>query len=291
MTTERLHWRIVPAASWLHAADAVRRGLPLIDPKVRTALREPVDRLDQSLAAAGCDAARFWEAAIARSLHVQSIRRWVEESLQAALGKSGDARTIQRLADCAAELERAALALWPHLAEDLRLRERPLREQWESRGPGLLRRARRVAGADLTKLEADVALVEPCLGGGGEVHSEFRLVRLEAVLANPQSALPEPVRLAWLLFRLAAECTDGALAKSPSPQRRLIALAAVPLVLEAAEYVEWSRCDPATLQLALDSWLQSADKPQLAEVLLEWRNTTRRAAWPEALAALAAELE
>ncbi len=148
--------------------------------------------------------------------------------------------------------------------EELQLRTRPLRQQWEARGPGLLlgieRRARGLALAE----EATVTPVLPKRGGGGEVFPATGSVTLEAVLTNPHADLPEIVRLGWLLTQLSVPA-DAA-------NRPAWSLGLVPIVLSAAEEVELARCDSATIALAVEAWrLIEGDVPaQLPEQLLRW---------------------
>ena len=78
--------------------------------------------------------------------------------------------------------------LFPRHKEDLALRERPIREQWEARGPGLLHQFKRRTADELLVDEATVISVHPALGGGGEPHLQQNAVRFEAVLANPFAA-------------------------------------------------------------------------------------------------------
>jgi hypothetical protein len=286
--TLSLRWMVAPRASCYHAGDAVRRGLPLVDVNVADALAAPVGRLDALLAEWRLSVDEFWEVAPALAIGSQTPVALVEEFLR--MGERGPEvanSAAEALASRAADLERAVFDLYPRLNEELVLRERPIREQWESRGPGMLQRMMQLAGGGFSLPAAEVALVQPCLGGGGETHLQFQLVRLEAVLTNSQPALPEPVRLGWLLFRLAVEREDLASGRATSARRRLISLAAVPLALEAAEHVEWSTCDAAALEIALDAWRLScgAERSEIAKTLLGWFSETRRHAlsWRQGL--------
>jgi hypothetical protein len=192
----------------------------------------------------------------------------------------------EAIANLVPDLEQAVFELWPRLADEVALRERPIREQWEARGPGMLRRMLQLSGGEFSLPAAEIALVQPCLGGGGETHPQFQLVRLEAVLTNSTPTLPEPVRLGWLLFRLAAELVDLAAGSATPARRLLISHAAVPLALEAAEYVEWSTYDVSTLEAALDAWrLPGAARPEFAGMLFDWRDDSRHEprSWRDAL--------
>jgi hypothetical protein len=229
------------------------------------------------------DADRFWKAIIPWAARERDNRLLAEKSLAAAGKATVSAATVDHLASCVGAVEQAVYALWPRLEEELRLRERPIREQWESRGPGLLRRVGKLMGTPFVA-QADIALVEPCLGGGGAAHPAHSLVHLEAVLANPWAVLPEPVRLGWLLTQL------GTGADTP-PERApvLCSLATLPVVLEAAEYVEWTRFDRETLQHGLEAWRPAAPagmtQDELSASLIAWRNecVERSLAWGDAV--------
>ena len=88
------------------------------------------------------------------------------------------------------------------MAEELELRTGPLRLQWEARGPGMLRTIGELTEPELIVPSADVILVYPALGGGGDAQLPNNTVRIEAVLANQVTELPETVRLGWMLAQL-----------------------------------------------------------------------------------------
>ena len=103
--------------------------------------------------------------------------------------------TVSTLADCLAAVLAAQRSALPQLDDELALRELPLREQWEARGPGILTHVAQLTESGLYPEEAEVLLVHPALGGGGAAHLPYNSVRIEAVLANPHADLPEVVRL------------------------------------------------------------------------------------------------
>jgi hypothetical protein len=58
---------------------------------------------------------------------------------------------------------------------------------------------------------------------------------------------------------------------SPNLLSRVAALATLPVVLSAAETVEWATCDQPTLELALGCWHVPIESPQqTAEHLFRW---------------------
>ena len=141
-------------------------------------------------------------------------------------------------------------------ARELQLRTRPLREQWEARGPGLLRAlSRRMSWLTLPRA-VTVALVHPVRGGGGLIVSDTTIC-FEAVLANPLPQLPEVVRLGWFVAQLAARQVLSKVGVS-GPERdyieSLLAAALIPPVLSAGEHVELSSVDTVMIQTALRAW-------------------------------------
>lgn len=140
---------------------------------------------------------------------------------------------------------------------ETRLRMRPLREHWEARGPGLMKHVMTRLPWIRVPSRPVVRLVLPRKGGGGRIVSPTE-VEFEAVLANPFCELPEVVRLGWL-------CCCLGFGGEP---RNSIAL--IPPLLEAGQYVGWTRFDTATCDLALKEWFD--ERPALTQEydLIEW---------------------
>jgi hypothetical protein len=163
------------------------------------------------------------------------------------------------------------------LEKELELRIRPLREQWDAFGPGLLYRVRKPSPATGTP----IVIAVPPLGsqGGGwpllpGLQSDSSLedntatdekpsvqpaglapqVLIQAVLTNPHPTLPEVVRLAWLILVAEAWSCHSHEAWAVAGRRSPVEL--IPLVLEAAEWVELARGDESTRELAQRVWCQ-----------------------------------
>jgi hypothetical protein len=150
----QLRWLSEPRVTCFYAADAARRGLTLVNAAASRAFAEPVGEFQEPLKTAGVDADRFWEAIVSLAALGIDNRLLVEKSLAVAGNAPASAATVERLAPCVAALEQAAHSVWPRLEEELRWRERPLREQWESRGPGLLRRVTKLTRASVLQVGA-----------------------------------------------------------------------------------------------------------------------------------------
>lgn len=142
---------------------------------------------------------------------------------------------------------------------ETRLRIRPLREHWEARGPGLFSQLGKQLPWLTVPDQVTVHLIKPRLGGAGRVLSPSEL-EFEAVLANPWPRLPEVVRLGWLIgqldTRIAAEVRG--------------AVAMLPAVILAAQYVELATLDQPTLQCGLQHWFKETVDWTDAETLLAW---------------------
>lgn len=155
-------------------------------------------------------------------------------------------------------------------AEHLRLRSGPLREQWDARGPGLLRALGSLTDP-IVGAPATILPVEPVVGGHGIALPDARTVLIEAVLANPLASLPEVLRLGWLVAQLDA------------PRETVPAL--VPAVLAAAEEVELAQLDEPTLEQAIVAWRVSEEPISTAATLLAWWHDYRASLtpWPIAV--------
>jgi len=206
-------------------------GIPLTDESLEHLLRPLVDRVNR----------------------IESGIAW-DDLFAVSLDRTCDTPN-GRLVDAA---ERILLAARPKLPEELSFRVRPIREQWEARGPGLISAiGKRLAGCCDMDIDIDILLVHPFVGGAGFAVPSRSAVVVEAVLANAQPSLPEVVRLAWLWAQVAMNLTTD------SQQAARKAALVLPC-LAAGEYVELCRCDLLTLELALHHW--HIQLPELATV-------------------------
>ena len=205
----------------------------------------------------------------------ENNRQLAEIALTRLYGKS--AATEERLSILSGAitgLEARALAERSEMVDELALRARPLHEQWEARGPGLLRNLAQLTEETIVAESAEVVLVAPYLGGYGRAFPRFNRVVIEGVLANPNPDLPEALRLGWLLAQLQADAPIYAECVSAVRLESLAQMATIPAVLAAAASVEWASCDHATIQRALECWqLETENSGELAGQLLQWWET------------------
>ena len=196
---------------------------------------------------------------------------------------------VGNLSAAVAEVEAAHRAALPNCAEELALRERPLREQWEARGPGLVAQIGLLTDESLLVPQCEMLLVHPALGGGGEAHLAYNSVRFEAVLANPMAELPEVVRLGWLIAQLQLDLPRHSESIHADRLPHIARFAMLPAALIAAEAVELARFSPDTLRLAISSWrLASPPDVDSADMVSRWWQTYQesRPPWNVALTAL-----
>lgn len=269
--TTAIAWKTSASASGLYAAGLLAAGQPLVDNQLDAALRGPADDLARGLATAGLVAAEFWSHYLPLSLEAQPIRQRVRVALTKAFGPECDNRLGSELANQVGAIEQAMATAIPRLDEELELRLGPWRQLWEARGPGVLHGIRRLAENQIVPESAAVALIRPARGGGGEAFPSYNSVLFEAVLTDPQAALPEIVRLSWLLAQLNLDLPRYTERLPRDRLRHAAALGLAPLVLRAAEDAELVKADAATLRLALEQWELTHDGvADLADLLQHW---------------------
>lgn len=182
-------------------------------------------------------------------------------------------RPIEDLAAWIAEAEIELDSTYPKFFEEMKLRMRPLQEQWEAYGPGLLYQTQRFLYLDHSVNSAEVFLVPPVAGGMGRVHLNTNRCHIEALLTNIASDLPEALRLAWLLTQLgiyqSAEYQDA----RAKPIGTAVGLAALPAALMAGEQLGICNFDVHSIRNAVKLWGLESKGPKsevLSDILLNW---------------------
>jgi hypothetical protein len=289
MATE-LTWRPHAAVSYLHAAEVIARGWPLADGHLAEALQVPATELSGEIRALGLSGERFWGHLIPLASRIESRRQLVELAVTKTVGRGPRFETIvANLAARVAVVDAAARGALPNLADEMPLRERPLREQWEARGPGLLSQVGYLTDESLIVPQCEVLLVHPALGGAGEAHLAYNSVRLEAMLANPVAELTEVVRLAWLISQLQLDLPTHSESIHGDRLPHIARFAMLPATLAAAETVELARLTPETVRQAIGAWRLSVPQDvDAAALVMDWWQTYQqtRPPWPVALKAL-----
>jgi len=249
-----LRWIPHTATSALHAAEASWRGEPFADPQLAEIVREPAAALAQEISARGIPELRMWRNLAALVPTFDNRRHAVKIAGLRSLGRALNEETVAAITGAIVDLERAVNDKYPDLQGELELRGKVLREQWEARGPGMMNRIRQLLPEEVILAASDVLLVQPALGGDGKAHLVNNTVRMEAVLTNPYQKLPETVRLAWLLSQLNLDVPKYSEDIHPDRLPHVTAFAMLPIVLEAAHYVELVTFDRDLLPLAIEAW-------------------------------------
>jgi hypothetical protein len=289
MPTE-VTWRSPATVSGLHAAEAIGRRQTLADARLAEAIRIPAMQLAAEISAVNLPGERFWRHLIPLAGKIEGRRAFVEAAVAKLIGRGGRFdQVVSNLAAHVAAVEAAMKLALPDLANELALRERPLREQWEGRGPGLLQQLGWLTEEQLIVPECEVLLVYPALGGAGEPHLAYNSVRIEGVLANPVADVPEVARLAWLIAQLHLDLPIYSERIHADRFPHIARFAMLPAALAAAENVELLRFTPETVRSAIAAWRLSVPKGvDAAMLIMEWWQTYRdaRPPWNVALEAL-----
>ncbi|MGB0599167.1 MAG: hypothetical protein ACPGLY_20985 [Rubripirellula sp.] len=261
-----------------HAAHIAAIGAAFADPSTEQLLVEPVTEINNRMVASSLDVAEFWQrylrevmidteqsVACAEALLAAGCSELqLEQISRAVRGRLVDARSL-------------FLKKFPKLVDQLQLRSRPIRDQWDTFGTGLLREVgRQIWGEQPPKrwspTRIDALVVQPIRGGDGGYDTERKRIWVEAMLTDADPRIPEIIRVAWLITRLTIDAyirdeADDTLAGSWS-------LVSLPLVLEAGRELEilrepelpicqaanlWRFCDESTARTLQQWWQQFRD--------------------------------
>jgi hypothetical protein len=286
-----LRWIASPLASALYACDALRRRLSFVDPRLAEALREPAGRLVRAIATSDLPVERVWANLLptAATHEHDTARHVIEVAVLKVIARHQLHANLDHFADRLVAFERALIAAVPNVVEELELRARPLREQWDARGPGLLTAVGEVTEPELIVPQGCVGLVHPVLGGGGASYPDFNAIIWEAVLSNPIPELPEVVRVGWLLAQLNLELPRY---QGDLQRERAIELgrwAMLPATLAAAEELELVKFDENTMRQAVKVWRIPVPRSSaFVHDLMSWWQTYQsdRPPWNVAITAL-----
>ncbi|MCA9137787.1 MAG: hypothetical protein KDB00_13540 [Planctomycetales bacterium] len=300
--------RFQPAAdlSVIHAAFVVATGAVCSDTKTESALRGPTSEINTRLASATVDIRAFWSALFASVAKGKNAR----DSCALALEDAGcsELQVDQIAAALGSRLDECRIAFqqrFPKLREQLELRAGPLKDRWQTYGPGLLiETARTIWGSappnDWWPTEIDCLLVQPVRGGDGGFDSGQRRVWIEAMLTDNDPRVGEILRLAFWITQVAVgrhlDATLGRTSTARYPEdfgsgthRRTSLpwdLGCVPVILKAGAQLELFRADQLPIQTAVRLWRLGDEA--VGDVVAKWWDQWHDAgaAMPVALKAL-----
>lgn len=296
-----LSWKASEPANALYAASCLDTGLPIADTRLAEAFAPAADMLLAEFAACNAPTDRLLPMITALAARgVDDNRQLVDQAVTKLVGsRSPLAASTVRMAGAVGGLKSAFHQAYRaiasdesrSLADELVLRGRPLVDQWQSRGPGMLLQIARLTEENVLTEAAEISLAYPLVGGNGMAHCSLNAVTIEAVLPNPVERLPEVVRLAWLLAQLNLDLPMYADHVSPPHRDAVGSWALVPAVLSAAEYVEIVPLNEESVATALVAWRLTDGIPSAAEsvsTLITWWQTYQHGGttWAVALGAL-----
>jgi hypothetical protein len=295
----QLTWKASESASALHAAHALSRGFALVPPGLSEAIGPLV--AEPPVASRGDLPALLAGLVEHAAAGIEHNRELAERTLARRWGAGGVREAeVSALAAWVSSLERVYYD-WHRgrskaaLVDEIVTRTAPIKDQWQTRGPGLIVELARLTEPWLVASEAQMVMVLPAIGGDGSAHLARNLVTFEAVLTDADDRLPEVSRLVWLLAQLQFDLPAIAEVVKPGNVARIAQLAMLPPVLAAGEAVEVTQYSPELITQALGAWRVASSDPEatlLAGQLATWWDTYLHTeiTWPAAVAALEAML-
>lgn len=277
-----LRWQPSFDVSAIHAACAISSGRKLLDEGLESELAPVVAQLEQTAASWNLPRSHFWRQLLALAADHPSNQELAERLFRRLVSSSLSPATVSLFAGTIASCKAVMRRRFGQMMEELAVRAGPLTLAWEARGPGLLYQLSALTESDFLVESATVLLVQPVVGGDGVAHLNTNRVHIEAMLTDVDAALPETLRLAWLLGQLNLDRPIYGEKIHGHSLGELAELALLPAVLTAADHVQLAAFTSETVQLALANWLRTpAEMLQpLEQVLTAWWETAKESNWP-----------
>lgn len=284
----KLNWQTSDWVSCLHAAEACLQAPARVDPRLAQVLIRPASLLEDALLQEGIAAATFWSHAIPLAAGIGGSHELAEVALTKTIGRAEARPRTALFRGLLADIRNAFSSVVPDMEKEIASGRQALQMRWHREGQPLLGGLEAWTEPGILVDEAAVIAVYPALGGGGAAHLVYNSVRLEAVAADPDSDLPEVMRLAWLLSQLNLDLPRYSENVQPNRLPLVGGLAMIPVVLSVAAQTGESAMETRIAQ-AVEAWVGSGDEtPARIETLKEWWESYRalRPAWATALPAL-----
>lgn len=287
--TPALNWVPSLPATCLHAAEAIGRGRTLGDGPLVEGIARPAKALADAIRAADLPWQRFWQHLLPLSGQTGNARELTEWSLRKTLGEGPKKNLlVTPLARCVAELFAAARRAKPDGEDQIDERSGFLRRQWKEVEASLPGAIADLVDPRILVGSATVILMD-AVEGGGAAHLWYNSLRIEVVAQQPQSDLPEVVRLAWLLAQLNLDLPAFCEALRFVDLPWLATVAMLPPTLAAAAQCRLVGDPIACIAQAIGQWnIPAPAGVDLAGTLEIWWQTYQESkpAWAIALGAL-----
>ena len=269
----QLRWEANAELSAAWATYVVATGMICTDEKTEQALVDSAKEINHRLVTASTDNRRFWTCFLDRCVAGDDADTVVAVSLMnAGCGELQLEPTAKAIGSRLGEARHLFFQRFPKLEEQLPLRFGPLRERWETIGPGLLREVERQVWQnsppnDWWPAAVTVSAVQPIAGGGGGLDPDSDSIWVEAMLTDADPIIPEILRVIWLVTSLAIETHI----RSRTGERMMSSawsLVSVPLVLSAASHLEMFPPGDLPIGRAVQIWHGAS--PETVETLVRW---------------------
>ncbi len=272
-----IRWVKQPELSAAHSAYIVATGAPCVDQKTEQLLVSPVTGINTRLISSSIDIGMFWQRYRSGIIaNDDSNRACAKALLSAGCSEFQVEQTAKAISSLLSECRLSFSRRFPKLGDQLELRARPLKQHWEMVGPGLLGNIQRQVWGDSLPddwwpTRVDGLLVQPMRGGDGGYDTLAGKFWIEAMLTDVDPAVPEVLRVAWLVTQLAIESHfrdksgDQTLARAWS-------LASVPLVLTAAAQLDLIQGEKLPIRAAIDLWHLGGEEVS-GKLELWWQRT------------------
>jgi len=276
----RIRWKTDSALSTLHAARCAAMGFSITDRNLEESLIPPVTAINERLLSASVDVPQFWKGMLQEIVRSESLANdSLVQSAEIVLTDSGCSELqadqtgraiVRKIDDCRLLMTKR----FPRLEDQLELRARPLRDHWDSVGPGLLKQiAKQIWQDSVPKTwwppRLTALLVQPIRGSDGGFDSSDSKIWIEAMLTNANPIIPEVLRVAWLMTRVAIE---QHLKKKAVAQTGLFEAwnyAAVAITLNAAAELELIAAERLPIADAISLW-RISENPRLGNLIDVW---------------------
>ncbi|MEM1225140.1 MAG: hypothetical protein AAGJ40_05555 [Planctomycetota bacterium] len=284
----------------IHAANHFHAGGSADDVALASDLAEPVAILHERLISESIAPQPFWTCLIEEIISEDRDVPLAPARIEVAVLRAGGSQLQSD--QTAAALSRQIRGCTRHIgeqhprwAEQLKLRYAPMKQAFQAYGPGLMRGiGRRIWNgeppSDWWPERVAVHAVSPIHRGAGDLSNLTTSLWIEAVLTDMDPAVPEWLRLAYLLTRVAtnthtrthrtSESSDMPTSES-GPGELPWDWGVIPLVLDQAIQLGVLPSETPPIRMATSMWLDPYQDPIVSENIdaLEtwWEDVGRQA--------------
>ena len=296
MNRAALRWSVDVELSFAQSIYVVALGERSVEPTLRSMLKGTVQTVNDRLLTHSLECGRFWEGLRSSAQGGKTVLASIPESLRGAgcselMLESVERQVASLLTGGRHDFDQA----FPQLAAQIELRFRPLRDRWETCGFGLLHMLTKGfwGGSVLTVQDAQpsipLVMIQPVRGGDGGADPQTGRVWMEAMLTDVDPAVPEVLRLAFLIHLLRVSQALDFDDLSPE-MRKVYRLALMTQCLEVGREFDLVRDAELPVERAIELW-RLGDSLLVGTVLNWWEaESDAEDPWPIKVQRLSAAL-